>query len=408
VEERDVVVAGGGIAGLAFAHHAAAAGRSVLVLEAEPRTGGCLNTRRLADGFWYEAGAHTAYNSYGAFLELVEACGLMGAIRLRGEARKRFALLKDGRLSMMGPLSVFLKFNPLELLAAAPFGLFRAKEGRTTSEAYGGIVGRRNYANVLSPFLAAVPSQNADGFPARGPGSLFKTRSRRKDVVKSFTLEGGLGTVADALSHRPNVEVRTGAPVKWVRRQGAGFTVTLEDGTAVRARTAALAVPPPAARELLGDAEPALTAALSAIGSVRVETVAVALPRERTALPEMAFLVPVDDLFHSAVTRDPVPGGRLRGFAFHFKPGHSPEEKLRRVEEVLGAPRDAFVDVAVSTVVLPAPARSHAETVALIDRALVGSRLAVTGNFFDGLAIEDCVLRSKAEWARVSATPERG
>jgi protoporphyrinogen/coproporphyrinogen III oxidase len=406
VEQRDVVVAGGGIAGLAFAHHAAAAGRSVLVLEAGPRTGGCLNTRRLADGFWYEVGAHTAYNSYGAFLDLVEACGLRGAICPRGDARKRFALLRDGRLAMMGPLSVFLKFDPIELLLTAPFGLFRSKEDRTTAEAYGGIVGRRNYANVLAPFLAAVPSQNADGFPARGPGSLFKTRARRKDVVKSFTLDGGLSTLADALARRPNVEVRTGAPVREVRRDGAGFSVICEDGTRHAAHVAALAVPPPAAEALVAGSDPALAAALGTIGSARVETTAVALPREKTSLPEMAFLVPVNDLFYSAVTRDPVPNARLRGFAFHFKPGHAREDRLRRIEEVLGARREAFVDVAESSLVLPAPALGHADAVARIDRALAGSRLAVTGNFFDGLALEDCVLRSKAEWARVR--PEAG
>ncbi|MGA7990759.1 MAG: FAD-dependent oxidoreductase, partial [Thermoanaerobaculia bacterium] len=243
MERHDVVVVGGGIAGLAFAHHAAATGRSVLVLEAGPRTGGCLNTRRLADGFWYEAGAHTAYNSYGAFLELVEACGLRGAILPRGPARKRFALLRDGRLAMMGPLSVFLRFDPIELLLTAPFGLLRSREGRTTAEAYGGIVGRRNYANVLAPFLAAVPSQSADGFPAGGPGSLFKTRERRKDVVKSFTLEGGLSTLSDALARRPNVEVLLGASVREVRREGEGFTVACADGARHAAAVAALAVP---------------------------------------------------------------------------------------------------------------------------------------------------------------------
>jgi protoporphyrinogen/coproporphyrinogen III oxidase len=401
VEQRDVVVVGGGIAGLAFAHHAATAGRSVLVLEAGPRTGGCLNTRRLADGFWYEAGAHTAYNSYGAFLELVDACGLGGAIRPRGDARKRFALLRDGRLAMMGPLSVFLEFDPIELLLTAPFGLFRSKEGRTAAEAYGAVVGRRNYANVLAPFLAAVPSQSADGFPARGPGSLFKRRARRKDVAKSFTLDGGLSTLAEALARRPNVDVRTGAPVREVRREGAGFTVRSEDGARHAARVAALAVPSSVAAALVAGSDPALAAALGAIGSARVETTAVALPKERTSLPEMAFLVPVNDLFHSAVTRDPVPDARLRGFAFHFKPGHAPEDRLRRIEDVLGAPRETFVDVAESSLVLPAPALGHADAVARIDRALAGSRLAVTGNYFDGLALEDCVLRSRAEWARV-------
>jgi protoporphyrinogen/coproporphyrinogen III oxidase len=405
VERRDVVVVGGGISGLAFAHHAAAAGRSVLVLEAGPRTGGCLNTRRLEDGFWYEAGAHTAYNSYGAFLELVEACGLAGAILPRGDARKRFALLRDGRLSMMGPLSVFLKFDPIELLFSAPSGLFRSREGRTTAEAYGGIVGRRNYVSVLAPFLAAVPSQSADGFPARGPGSLFKTRERRKDVVRSFTLGGGLSTLADALARRPNVEVLTGVSVRELRREGAGFSVTCADGTRHAAPVAGLAVSPPVAAALVAPSDPALAAALGAIGSVRVETTAVALPSEKTSLPEMAFLVPVNDLFYSAVTRDPVPDARLRGFAFHFKPGHPREDRLRRIEEVLGARRESFVDVYESAVVLPAPARGHADTVAGIDRALAGSSLAVTGNFFDGLALEDCVLRSRAEWGRVRPEP---
>jgi UDP-galactopyranose mutase len=36
-----------------------------------------------------------------------------------------------------------------------------------------------------------------------------------------------------------------------------------------------------------------------------------------------------------------------------------------------------------------------------MDRCLAGTRLALTGNYFAGLAIEDCVLRSNAEWARV-------
>ena len=54
------------------------------------------------------------------------------------------------------------------------------------------MVGKRNYSRVLAPFLSAVPSQNVDCFPVSGAGSLFKKRARRKDVVKSFTLDGGL------------------------------------------------------------------------------------------------------------------------------------------------------------------------------------------------------------------------
>jgi UDP-galactopyranose mutase len=43
----------------------------------------------------------------------------------------------------------------------------------------------------------------------------------------------------------------------------------------------------------------------------------------------------------------------------------------------------------------------HDRTIAEIDRMLEGGRLALTGNYFEGLAIEDCVQRSIGQWARV-------
>ena len=48
------------------------------------------------------------------------------------------------------------------------------------------------------------------------------------------------------------------------------------------------------------------------------------------------------------------------------------------------------------------PALGHGEVVDGIDRLLAGGKLAVAGNYFAGLAIEDCVLRSNAEWARIA------
>jgi UDP-galactopyranose mutase len=129
----------------------------------------------------------------------------------------------------------------------------------------------------------------------------------------------------------------------------------------------------------------------------------VVLPRERCWMPECAFVVPVDDLFHSAVTRDPFPDPSRRAFAFHFKPGVSREAKLARMSEVLKVPQAELGPIDEQRLVLPSPALGHAGLVAEIDRCLAGGMLAVTGNFFAGLAIEDCVLRSNEEWARVSA-----
>jgi UDP-galactopyranose mutase len=402
MEYKDVIIVGGGVSGLAFAYHAAAAGRDALVLEGAARAGGCLDTRRLGSGYWFEMGAHTCYNSYGGLIEIVEGSGIADRILPRGEARKSFALLRDGALTTMGPLSAFRQFDPWELLRSAPLGIFSPKKGQTTYAWYSRVVGKRNYNTVLGPFLAAVPSQSADAFPASGPGSLFKKRPRRRDVTRSFTLQGGLGAVIDAVAARPGVELRTGVLAREVGRTGDAYEVVTSTGASFASRELALAVPPPMAAALLRGVHPELAAQLSRVKMASVETVGVVLPREKVHLPELAFLVPLDDVFHSAVTRDPVPDASFRAFAFHFRPGHGREEKLARIAEVLKVDRGDLADVEEKTTVLPSPVLGHDALVHEIDRLLEGSSLALTGNYFEGLAIEDCVQRSRAEWLRVA------
>jgi UDP-galactopyranose mutase len=146
-----------------------------------------------------------------------------------------------------------------------------------------------------------------------------------------------------------------------------------------------------------------LARVVARVRTVVVESMGVVLPRERCWMPECAFVVPVDDVFHSAVTRDPFPDPARRAFAFHFKPGLSREAKLARMSEVLKVPASELGPVDEQRLVLPSPALGHGGLVAEIDRCLAGGKLAVTGNYFAGLAIEDCVLRSNAEWARISA-----
>src|SRR5262249_9597910 len=86
----DVLVVGGGISGLAFAFHAARAGRAVRLIGGGAGAGGCLDTRTSKDGFWIELGAHTCYNSYGATLEILEGLGLLDALQPRGKPVLRF------------------------------------------------------------------------------------------------------------------------------------------------------------------------------------------------------------------------------------------------------------------------------------------------------------------------------
>jgi UDP-galactopyranose mutase len=398
----DVLAIGGGLSGLALAYKAARAGRRVLVLEAAPRIGGCFHSARRADGHWFEMGAHTCYNSYGGFLELAEAAGVVPRILVRGPQRARFGLLREGRYDWLTPPKILLRLGWLEAALHGPLGLVRGKRGRSMRRYFEGLVGPRNYARIFGPFFAAVPSQCADGFPAEGPGSLFKKRPRREDWPRSFGFDGGLQSVLDGLAALPGIRVETGAAVAALRRGPSGWVAATTDGRRFEAPLAALATPPDAAARLLGDALPEVAALAARVRTVAVDSMGVVLPRARCWLPEIAFLVPVDDVFHSVVTRDPFPDPARRAFVFHFKPGLPREARLARMAEVLRVDAAELTDVVEQHLVLPSPAVGHERLVADLDRALADVPLALSGNWFDGLAIEDCVQRSFAEWTRVA------
>jgi protoporphyrinogen/coproporphyrinogen III oxidase len=403
METADVIVVGGGISGLSFAWKAGASGRTVHVLEREPRVGGCLHSHRRPDGYWFEMGAHTAYNSYGGFLDIAVATGVASKIVQRGPAKSRFGLLRNGDYRWLTPPKILLQLNLLEAAVSFPAGVFRKKQGETVYSYYSKLIGRRNYDRILSPFFAAVPSQKADGFPLQGPGSLFKKRPRREEFVRSFGLDGGLQLVCDAASRSKGVTVETGVSATRVPKAGQGYAVTTSDGRTLEAPIVAVAAPPDVAMRLLNDDFHELSTQIARVSTVDVASVGVVLPREKCWMPECAFVVPVDDLFFSAVTRDPFPDPRWRAFAFHFKGATTRDERLKRITEVLRVSADDLGELVEKGLTLPSPALGHADLVADIDRCVAGSRLAVTGNYFAGLAIEDCIIRSNEEWRRVSA-----
>ena len=397
------MVVGGGVSGLALAWKAAQDGKQALVLEQEKRAGGCLHSERTAAGYWFEMGAHTTYNSYGSFLDIAVGTRVIDGITERGPARASFGLLRDGQWRFLTPPKVLLELSWLEAALHFPRGILASKEGQTVYSYYAGLLGKRNYDRVMGPFLSAVPSQAADGFPLTGPGSLFKKRERRKEFIKSHGFKGGLQSVCDGAAAAKGVTTELGVKVAKLIRTADGLEVRTADGRAFSAPNVALAVPPSEAAALLREPFPELSAQIARIKTVAVDSVGVVLPKEKAWPPPCAFLVPVDDTFFSCVTRDPFPDEKWRAFAFHFKPGQTREARLKRIAEVLKVQPSDFAHLAEAQRVLPAPALGHGAIVADIDRCLAGQKLLLTGNFFEGLAIEDCVLRSNAEWARAKA-----
>jgi len=390
----DLLVVGGGISGMTAAFRAAQRGGQAVVLERSDAPGGCIHSARLPSGFWFELGAHTCYSTYGGLLGMLEARDALGTLRPRQKAP--FRLLARGRVR-----SIASQLGIASLLLHAPRILFAKKAGQTVRGYYGGLVGEGNYERVFGPLFAAVPSQRADDFPAE---MLFKSRPRRKDVPRSFTLDGGLSTIFDVVAQTPGLKVIPRAEVVSLTRDGGRFTATQSDGRTHQAAQVLLAVPPVAAAKLAAAVAPRAAEALSRIACSTVRSVGVVVRRDSTALEPVTGIIPLDDQrFFSCVSRDTVPDETFRGFAFHMKPGVGREDALAAIASVLQVDATHFVHVEEREVTLPSPKLGHDATVRAIDEGLAGLPLGIAGNFFAGLSIEDCVQRADAEVSRLAA-----
>jgi protoporphyrinogen oxidase len=389
----DVIVVGGGVSGLVFAEHTARAGKRVLLLEKAPAVGGCLDSWQAAPDYYVEMGAHTAYNSYGDLLEILQRRGRLG--ELLGREKLGYHFVNQGGLQ--SPLA---RLNWLELLTSLPVGLFKDKSGLSVRAYYGALLGRGNYANVLGPAFAAVLSQPCDEYPAQW---LFRRKPRLKDAPRKYTWATGMQGLLQALTVGAGFETRTGMTVTSVARADAGYTLTAGEET-FSCAILALATPPDVAATLLADAAPGTARRLMRFPMADIESVAVTLRRDRTRLKPVAGLIGVDDAFYSVVTRDPVPHPELRAFTFHFRPGrHDDAAKHRRMAQVLGCSEDDFQSQHARVNRLPALDVSHMGLVAELEDDCAESGLALLGNYFQGMSIGDCAQRSALEARRLFA-----
>jgi protoporphyrinogen/coproporphyrinogen III oxidase len=392
----DVIVIGAGISGLSFASYATGAGLSTLVLEKSNRAGGCFHSHRFegdAAGFWLELGAHTCYNSYGGLIALMEKYGLMGDII--GREKVSFKMLVGNEIK-----SIPSQLSFPELLTSAWQVFSLKKEGESVASYYGRIVGKKNYEKVFAPAFNAVISQRANDFPA---DMLFNKRPRRKDVIKSYTMKQGLSSITDKLAVTNGMTLETGADITMIAKDGDNYVVELADGRSFQGTRLVLAVPPPEASKLAAKVAPSLSQVLGRINVETIESIGVAVPKNKVSIPPVAGIIASNDNFYSAVSRDTVAHPSYRGFSFHFKAGKVPlDGKLKRIAEVLRVRVEDLEQVVQRESRLPSPVVGHHALTAEIDKTLANTNLYVTGNYFAGMAIEDCIVRSKKEFERLS------
>ena len=394
MDKQDVIVVGAGISGLSFAHYCAREGMKTLVIEKSARVGGTFHSHSFggaAGDFWLELGAHTGYNSYGNFLGLLEDCHVLDSIVSRAKVSFRM-LLADETKSVLSQLGL------PELLLSLP-NLFRlSKKGQSIESYYSRIVGRKNFERVFRPAFNAIICQESGDFPA---DMIFQKRRRRKEIIKQYTFKGGMQTATDAIAAQPNVGIKTGLTVEKISFDGNIFSVATSGGS-FEAPCLALASPPATAAELLKSGFPEISGLLARIETAAITSVGVAVKKEAVNLRPVAGLIPVNDIFFSVVSRDTVPHDHYRGFTFHFKPGFLKRDvKLDRIARVLGVRAIQLEFIAEKENYIPSLRTGHPELITEVDRLLAGKPLFLSGNYFKGVAIEDCVSRSLSEFQRL-------
>jgi oxygen-dependent protoporphyrinogen oxidase len=227
---------------------------------------------------------------------------------------------------------------------------------------------------------------------------------------------GGVGSIPGLLAERIRLQggqIRTGVIVRAMRRNGAGWVVTVgptTDPEEIEADAVVLAVPPAPAARLLKESAAVAAAELAGIGTASMAIITLALPRSPLGeLPGSGFLVPPVEgwtikasTFSSAKWGwlDAAGGGTAYVRASVGRAGEAaslqrPDADLARVahEEIgraLGRTLPASLDVHVQRWggALPQYAVGHLDLVAAIRSAVADvPGLELAGAAYDGVGI---------------------
>ncbi len=330
---RRLVVVGGGIAGLAAAYAAARDGAyDVLLLEGSDRVGGKLRLAEVA-GVLVDVGAEAMLNRRPEGVALAREVGL----EVVHPAVVQSNIWSGGRLhrlprTLMGvPLDVegLADFAPL---TGADLARVRAERDLPPSAVDGDVsvgelvaarFGRAVVDLLVEPLLGGVYAGHADLISARAALPQLVDDATRGSVLDQAAsipttydapvfagIPGGMGLLPSAVVAAGGFEVRTGAMVRELARDGAGFRLTVGSAAAagtVSADEVVLAAPAQAAARLLADVAPVAAAELDHVESASVAVVTFAFRASQVQhLPGSGFLVP------------PVEGRAIKAATFSF------------------------------------------------------------------------------------------
>ncbi len=441
----DVVVVGGGVAGLTAARDLSRSGLSVLLLEGSPDVGGKLRLAAVG-GVAVDVGAESMLARRPEGVGLAAELGLDVVHPVAGSTQ----LWTRGALRPL-PRTVFGVPLDLDALASTGVlsgeGLARARaesvhplghDDVSVAELLGSRLGPEVVERLAEPLLGGVYAGRAANLSAaatapqlvsmvREHGSLLRAAAALPPPSGAPVfagLEGGLGRLPLALVEDGGFEVRRTAPVRVLARSGSGFRLTVgstRSPQVVETSRVVLAVPGAPAARLLAEVAPEAAGELATLeyASMAVITLAV---RSLEVGDSSGFLVPSVD------------GRRIKASTYSFNKWawigdsadlrllrasigrHREEASLQASDEELVAHVVADLSLATGQEVRPVDAHvqrwggalpqyavGHLARVARI-RSAVGAvpGLAVCGAAYDGVGIPAVIGSARRAAAEVT------
>jgi phytoene dehydrogenase-like protein len=339
IHRCDVVVIGGGLAGLTAGAYLARAGRSVRILERASETGGRAATR-CEGGFFLNRGAHALYRGGDAEVVLAEL-GVAYSGRsapTNGKALRAGALyqLPTGALSLFttGLLSLRAKAVAARWLERTPKMSPESVENTSVDEWLEGCPSE--VRAVMETFVRVATFVND---PSRFSAATALVQLQRA-LAGVLYLDGGWQTLIDGVAERVTkwgAAVTTQARVASLEPDGDRYRVTHGDGSVTSARAVVLAVPPDEAARLVAGAGANIPRGFAS--PTQVKAAALDLALARLPRPEDRFVLGVDrPLYlsvHSGVAKLAPEGKAVVHLLKYLAPGENDPARDREELESL-------------------------------------------------------------------------
>jgi protoporphyrinogen/coproporphyrinogen III oxidase len=446
----DVVIIGGGIAGLSAAWYAQQNGLRYLLLEKSTRWGGKVHSEQIDIGA--DAPLTVEYGPDGFItrkpwaLDCMRELGADDQLIAVNKTRERIYVLNGGNLAPLPPglrllvptdIPAFLRSTLISPIGKARMLLdvvIPARAGdddESMAQFVTRRLGREALDKLAEPLLAGVFNAQVEKQSVLATfamyrrieqkhGSLIRGMRRIQretppsDAPGLLSFRHGMGAMVDAFTARLTGDLRLNCGVNAMNKADT-YTVTLDDGTQANAHAVIVAIQAPDAARLLQNIAPDAAHNLRAIRYAGIGSITLAYPREAVphALDAYGIVIPSSErrlidgitwLSSKWVDRAPADVALLRVF---FGGAHTRHMLDRDDDDVRYLVRRELRDV-LKIKADPIAHRitrwpngypqfdvGHLKRIQAIEAALPDGGVHVAGNAYDGVGLPDTIHRSK-------------